>query len=300
MKTDLELRHLRVLVAVVEAGSHTRAARTLGVSQSTVSETLSALERSAGAILFAKSTKGLVLTSAGDVVLDYARRILSMTGELAAKLADVSANVNATLVVGAVESLSAYVLPQALASLRERWPKARLEVITGSCPEIRERVATGKCDLGLLLEGDTGADGATVISRSRFVVFATSTHPLVGKRANPDELRRCDFYMCDAAGNYHQVIRHYFEAAQVPLPRTQSMGTVEGVKRGIEMGGSPVGFLPLHAVARELEDGSLVELAVDPTLPDLVMRAVFRDQASPMVDELVDRLRSAANAAPVA
>ena len=45
MKTELELRQLRVLLAVVDAGAHTRAARTLGISQSTVSETLSALER---------------------------------------------------------------------------------------------------------------------------------------------------------------------------------------------------------------------------------------------------------------
>ena len=58
MKTELELRHLRVFAAVVDAGTHTRAARALGISQSTVSETLRALERTLGVELFRKAAKG--------------------------------------------------------------------------------------------------------------------------------------------------------------------------------------------------------------------------------------------------
>jgi LysR family transcriptional regulator, benzoate and cis,cis-muconate-responsive activator of ben and cat genes len=58
MKAELELRHLRVFVAVVETGAHARAARTLGISQSTVSETLSALERALGSDVFRKTSRG--------------------------------------------------------------------------------------------------------------------------------------------------------------------------------------------------------------------------------------------------
>jgi LysR family transcriptional regulator, transcriptional activator of the cysJI operon len=287
MKTDVELRHLRVFVAVVEAGSYTRAAKTLGISQSTVSETLSALERTVGVAIFRKSP---ILTPAGEVLLRYARQILAMTGELAAELAKVSSEVSATLVVAAVESLSAYVLPSALAGLRERWPNARFEVITGTCPEIRERVAAAKCDLGLILEAERDAHDS-IVATSRFVIVGSATHPLIGKPATPDQLRRCDFYMCDASGNYHDVLRRYFEAAEVPAPRTQPLGTIEGVKRGISMGSTALGLLPAHAVRSELAAGSLVEIAVDPALPPLVMRAIRSDSQSPMVDELLASLR---------
>ena len=294
MKTDLELRHLRVFVTVVEAGSHTRAARELGISQSTVSETLTSLERAVGVSLFRKAAKSPALTPAGDVLLDHARRILALTGELAGELARVSFDVSATLVVAAVESLSAYVLPARLSTLRERWPKARVEVVTGTCPEIRERFAAGKCDLGLLLEGETDAADSSILARTRFVIFGSSTHPLARHAATPDQLRRCDFYMSDASGNYHQVLRQYFEAAQVPAPRTQTMGTVEGVKRGILMDGAALGLLPAHAVEQELRDGSLVEIALRPPLPGLVLRAVYTPGAhSPLVDELIQSLRSA-------
>ncbi len=290
MKTDVELRHLRVFVAVVEAGSHTKAARTLGISQSTVSETLSALERTVGVALFRKPP---TLTPAGEVLLDYARRIFAMTGELATELARVSAEVSATLVVAAVESLSAYVLPSPLVALRERWPNVRFEVITGTCPEIRERVHAGKCDVGLTLEGEADLPDDSVVATSRFVIFGSASHPLVGTHATPDQLRRCDFYMCDASGNYHDVLRRYFEAAEVPAPRTQPMGTIEGVKRGISMGSTALGLLPAHAVRSELASQSLVEIAVRPALPSLVMRAIRSpgDSHSPMVDELLGSLR---------
>jgi DNA-binding transcriptional LysR family regulator len=186
----------------------------------------------------------------------------------------------------------AYVLPARLAALRERWPKVRLEVITGVCSQIRESVAEGKSDLGLVLETDSGIDDDSILTKARLVIFASPSHPLVHGSVSPDDLRRCDFYMSDAAGDYHQVLRQYFEAADVPPPRTQALGTVEGVKRGILAGGTALGLLPAHAVEQELRDGALAEVSVSPELVGLVLRAVSSGQpSSPMVDDLIDSLR---------
>jgi DNA-binding transcriptional LysR family regulator len=57
VKTELELRHLRAFLRVVELRSHTRAARSLGILQSAVSETLTAFERALGTALFRKSAR---------------------------------------------------------------------------------------------------------------------------------------------------------------------------------------------------------------------------------------------------
>jgi DNA-binding transcriptional LysR family regulator len=293
MKTELELRHLRVFVTVVEQGAHARAARTLGISQSTISETLSALERTLGMPIFRKASKGSMLTPTGEALLPYARRMIALSSELVAELAKVSSDVSATLVVSAVESLSAYVLPGPLAALRKHWPKARMEVITGTCAEIRENVAAGKSDLGLLLEADTGLDDASILAKTRLVIFGSPAHPFANRSATADQLRRCDFYMSDAAGDYHQVLRQYFEAAQTPLPKTQALGTVEGVKRGILAGGDALGLLPAHAVEQELREGALAQVNVSPPLRGLAMRAVLSpgNASSPIVDDLIQHLR---------
>lgn len=293
MKTELELRHLRVFMTVVESGAYTRAARLLDISQSTVSETLSSLERTLGTAVFRKGAKGSMLTPAGEALLPYARRMLAMTSELVAELASVSTAVSTTLVVAAVESLSTYVLPSRLATLRVRWPNARMELVTGTCNEIRERVANRQCDLGLVLEIDSGIDNDSILARTRLVIVGSPAHPLANRCASADQLRGCDFYMSDAAGDYHKVLRQYFEGAQTPLPRTQALGTVEGVKRGILTGGTALGLLPAHAVELELRNGVLSEVTVKLPLRGLAMRAIVSPGISfpPMVGDLIEELR---------
>ncbi len=296
VKTDLELRHLRVFLTVVETGTHTRAARALGLSQSTVSETLFALERTLGTPLFRKNGKGATITPAGLALLPYAKRMLALTNDLVAELARLSTDTNATLSVSAVESLTTYVLPARLATLREQWPNARFDVRVATCPEIREHVAAGKSDIGLILEAELSASDGSELARTSFSVFGTPDHPLVGQPASPDQMRHFDFYMSDAAGSYHQALRHYFDAAQAPMPRTQALGTVEGVKRGIMAGGSALGLLPAYVIAREVRDGTVAEIHPNPALPRLVMRAIVSNegQRPPMVDALIETLSTAA------
>jgi DNA-binding transcriptional LysR family regulator len=102
--------------------------------------------------------------------------------------------------------------------------------------------------------------------------------------------------MCDAAGPYHQALRQHFDAAEVPLPRMQAIGTVEGVKRAILAAGGVLGLLPEHAVEAELHDGALAEVRISPELPRVVLRAVLAPGTppAPVVDDLLHSLRSPA------
>jgi DNA-binding transcriptional LysR family regulator len=300
VKTELELKQLRVFITVVETGAHTRAAHALGISQSTVSETLNALERTLGTALFRKAAKGPMLTASGEALLPFARQMLSLRSELVAQVAKVSTEISATLVVSAVESLSAYALPSKLALLRDRWPNVRMEVIAGACSQIRESVATGKSDLGLVVEAQTGATDSSILAHARLTIFASPSHPLVADRVRsavaPDRLHPYTFYMSDAAGDYHQVLRQYFEVAQLPAPRTESLGSVEGVKRGILTSKTALGLLPAYALEQELRDGMLAEVRVTPAVPEVVVRAVVADGSSnsPVVADLIQSLRALA------
>jgi DNA-binding transcriptional LysR family regulator len=293
VKTELELRHLRAFLSVVELRSHTRAARSLGISQSTVSETLTAFERTLGTALFRKSARGPILTPSGEALLPYARRMLALTSELIAQVAKVSSDVSATLVVSAVDSLSAYVLPPRLAALRDRWPNVRMEVMTGLCTQIRESVAAGNSDLGLTIEAESGVTDRSILAKVRLVIFGSPAHALAKHGASPETLCRYDFFMSDAAGDYHQALRRYFEAAELPPPQTEVLGSVEGVKRGILAETDALGLLPGYAVEKELREGALAEIRVTPALPRLMLRALFAPGSpdSPVVEDLIQSLR---------
>src|SRR5262245_20792081 len=109
MKPGLELRHLRAFLAVVDQGGYTRAAETLGVSQSTVSESLAALERATGAALLRRTNRVLATTPAGARLLPLARRMMALHDEMldATKPDDAAAAVT----IGANESVATYLLP---------------------------------------------------------------------------------------------------------------------------------------------------------------------------------------------
>jgi DNA-binding transcriptional LysR family regulator len=79
---DVELRHLRALAAVVDAGTFTDAAAELGVSQASVSRTITALEQALGVRLLQRTTRHVSLTSTGSQVLASARRVLDEVAHL--------------------------------------------------------------------------------------------------------------------------------------------------------------------------------------------------------------------------
>jgi len=292
MNAELELRHLRVFLAVIESGAQARAARALGISQSTATETINALERVLGVTLFRKQSKRSTLTPAGEALVPYAKRALALTNEIFGEVARVSGDAKLTLSVAAVESISTYVLPTHLASMRERWPSARFKVLTATCDDIRELVAAGKYDVGLTIEAESGSNGDTALAKARLAICADPAHPLARHAATADRLVPWDFYMSDAGGSYHEVLRQYFKAAEFPLPRMQTLGTIEGVKRGLLAEKTAVGVLPAHAVERELLEGALVEIIPEPALPGLMLKSVRTpNYGLPLVEDLIARLR---------
>ena len=79
---NVELRQLRCLVAVAEAGSFTDAAIDLGISQASASRTLASLETALGVRLFRRTTRDVTLTAAGTRVLAHARRALAAADDV--------------------------------------------------------------------------------------------------------------------------------------------------------------------------------------------------------------------------
>jgi len=82
----MDTRYLKTLVAVVETGSFSKAARTLHLTQSAVSQRIKFLEDAFGYTLFDRSGVSLLLTTAGEIVLDSSRRMLSIEESLLGKL----------------------------------------------------------------------------------------------------------------------------------------------------------------------------------------------------------------------
>lgn len=290
----LELWHVRVFTAVVDAAGFGRAARALGVAQSTVSEAVAALERSVGVPVLVRSGRQITLTPAGQALLPHARLLLRNVEAALAEVARVAEQVRTTVTIGAPESVGAHLLPGALAPVRRRWPGVRFHIEAALCADIRAAAAGGRLEMGLVLEpaSPPGAD-AMVLRTIPLVVFARSDHPLAGRKVSAGELWEYGFVFSEAAGHYHTILRSFFDHAGYPLPDFEVVGSVEAVRRNV-LSSDALGALPGFVVEADVADGRAATVTPLPPLVPLELKVLHGPPGaapSPMVQAVVEELR---------
>jgi DNA-binding transcriptional LysR family regulator len=146
MPQDLPTSLLRSFVTAVRLGSISRAAATLGVTQPALSQQLRKLERIIGRPLLYRSPSGVLLTRAGEELLPYAERILSLSAQA---LTETGRTLTGRCSVGILEDLVVSQLPQALADLARMHPDAVLEVLILSTAAMREAYDENRVQLVL-------------------------------------------------------------------------------------------------------------------------------------------------------
>jgi molybdate transport repressor ModE-like protein len=303
MTNDLEIRHCRVLVAVSEHGSVSAAARELGLAQSTISETLLSLERVIGApVMLRRPGKEAALTTAAETLLPHARALIAATAEA---LAAVSAESRGVIRLGAVESVSTFVLPSVLTAFRSRCPSVEVQINIGLCDNLRKRVRQGELDAALTLEGSENAlaheDGCSrSLSPTQLRLIVSKRPPAGGQAVNRADLLQRTFLLPDPEGAFPTLLRAWFGGSN-HRPRFESAGSIDAVKSGVQ-NSEAVGVLPNYAVAAELAAGSLFELKVREPLPAVSVGLTIHRRplsASPL-DYMIRQIEKALQGAQLA
>ncbi|ACC76090.1 LysR substrate-binding domain-containing protein [Paraburkholderia phymatum] len=141
----MELRHLRMFCAVAEFGSFTAAAEKIHNVQSNVTMRIKELEGELNQQLFIRQKNGVMLTSAGQIFLGYAQRILQLTDESRNALLD-NASPRGLLRLGSMETTAAIRLPKVLAKYHARYPQVQLSLMTGTTAELIKAVECHRLD----------------------------------------------------------------------------------------------------------------------------------------------------------
>jgi DNA-binding transcriptional LysR family regulator len=144
---NFDMDALRTLVVGVELGGFSHAAARLNRSPSAVSMQLRKLETQAGQQLLKRNGRGLTLTEAGDLLLQYARRVLALNDEMGVALGAIAQG--GTVRVGMPQDLADVVLPGLLARYCRARPTTHVEVRAGRNYTLMEDVANGRLDLAL-------------------------------------------------------------------------------------------------------------------------------------------------------
>jgi DNA-binding transcriptional LysR family regulator len=148
----LNLNRLRVLSEVVSHGSFSGAAQALSYTQSAVSQAIARLEAETGTTLLVRDRRGIRPTAAGATLVQHAEAIFAQVDAAEAELADVLGLRGGRLRVASFPSAGATLMPQAVATFRERHPDVALSLAEGEPEEIAPRLRSGEFDLALLFE----------------------------------------------------------------------------------------------------------------------------------------------------
>ncbi|OBI86820.1 hydrogen peroxide-inducible genes activator [Mycobacterium sp. 1245805.9] len=177
---------LRAFVAVAEKQHFSSAATSLGVSQSTLSQALAALEAGLGTQLIERSTRRVFLTTEGTQLLPRAQAVVESVDAFSAAAAGAADPLQAGLRLGLIPTVAPYVLPTVLAGLAEQLPSLTLRVIEDQTERLLRLLREGALDAALIaLPAEAVGITAVPMYDEDFVLALPPRHPLSGKRRVP-------------------------------------------------------------------------------------------------------------------
>jgi len=149
-RIDMETRHLRHFLAVVDQGSVSRAAAWLGMAQPALSQSLARMEKELGVTLFERSRRGALPTAAARAILEDVRVSVARIDAAASRARLIAQGCAGQLTVGLVSSALFEMLPMALRALRRQAPGVKVQLREMSNAEQAEALQTGEIDIGLM------------------------------------------------------------------------------------------------------------------------------------------------------
>jgi DNA-binding transcriptional LysR family regulator len=181
----MELRQLRYLVAVAEELSFTRAAEREHVAQPALSQQIKRLEKEVGLALVERTTRSVALTSAGEVLVARARRMLGELEAATAELEALSGVYTGHVYVGVLHTMGPVDVSLVLALFRERHPGVELTVREQSSEELAEMLRDDELDLAFLSVTESVERkglGLHQLVSEELVLIVSKSHELAGRR----------------------------------------------------------------------------------------------------------------------
>lgn len=274
----MDLFQLETFVAVAEERSFSRAAARLHRTQPAVSQVIAKLEAELGETLLERSDG--TLTDAGEVLREYALKLLNLRGEAETALVDLRSLHTGTLRVAANEYTCLYLLP-VLDAFRREHPRVKITVQRALASRMADEVLSHSVELGILsFRPDDPQIKSTAVYRDELVCVVSPDHSLArAGKASIQRLGKETFVAHNVPSPLRQKVISAFKRYKTPLNMNVELPSLEAIKRFVERGNG-VALVPRLTAESELASGALVRIEVPELQMERRLRLVQRKQAA--------------------
>lgn len=261
MNAPLDSRRLQQFCVLARTGSFTQTARELHLTQSGISHSMKALEHEAGCRLLDRLGKKVVLTQAGEQLLQHAEKILAEMASARDSLSALGKWGKGRLRLGASTTACQHLIPSVLREFKESFPDHVITLEPGDTPELVDALLKHRIDLALTLEVEGEAQlefHPLFADELHFLVSAAHAWARSG-RVEREEIPRQNYILYSKRSVTFRLIEDYFRREQMTLNTVFEVGSIEATKELVKLG-LGISILAPWVARKEIDAGSLIAL----------------------------------------
>ncbi len=263
----MSLHQLRTFCVLVEEGSFTRAAERLYLSQPSVSQHISTLEKEYDVNLFHRKGRRLSLTPEGNALYTLALDVLKRSEAIPARFREMQAMRYGKLDLGVSTYVGTSIIPPYVANFRSRHPDVAMTIQTGNDPDIHEMLRQGRIEIAIL-EGNVRTfndkDLKTfVIGKDDVILVAPPDHPWAGcQEVTPSKLNEEHLILYEKDCSLCPFIQEYLMEQRVDQHRGIFVNSRD-VARAFVKAGAGLTFINRGSVKEDLDSKKLVSIPME-------------------------------------
>jgi len=261
MSAPLDSRQVLAFRVLARTGSFTQTARELHLTQSGISHSMKALESETGCRLLDRPGKKVVLTQAGEQLLQHAEKILSEMEAARESLTQLGKWGKGRLRLGASTTACQHLIPPVLREFKESFPDHAISLEPGDTPQLVASLLKQRIDLALTLEAEKEPQlefHPLFNDELQFVVSALHPWAQAG-RVERIEIPRQNYILYSKHSVTFRLIEDYFRREEMVLNTVIEAGSMEATKELVKLG-LGVSIIAPWVAKKEIEEGSLVAL----------------------------------------
>jgi len=290
----MQINSLKVFCDLAETESFTKAAQINGVTQSAVSQQISALEKQFKSSLIERSKKKFRLTREGDVLYEYSKQIIQTYDSLLSRLQEIKDIISGTIRVATIYSIGLHDLPPYMKRFLKGYPTVKVHVEYRRANQVYEDVLGNVVDIGLVAYPNKDPRlEASPLRTDRLVMICHPSHRFAQAKAlQLKDISGEKFIGFEPDIPTRKAIDKILKDHDVDVKTVMEFDNIETVKRAVEIDAG-VAIVPQGTVAQEVNKSTLAEIEFEGEEFYRPLAAIYKKNKvlSPAIKQFISILR---------